>query len=325
MRMLFLVVLLIIPGMARAVNSDCRQITGQNAQTTCENTAGCHWEYSCFPCNEDHYCPGNNNAQILCSSIGTGFNRSDEGSENEQECYKSIDCQDATGTPQPCRHYNTTDNPYRCGSNLQTSAHIESDLCYYNHRDCGLFDATGCTNGQQYGDAVWENNKWNLVAIHQTGTYLGCRCKDGNFTNDTCGGKHTVKVKTQTAASVQSQITYTDGDIISYYCTSCNDGYYIETIYNYNNAPENCANANNNVVCGCSIIPQGWYGTPNCSWGANTPTSGTCPKNPCPAGQTTQTTGATSVNACQYTTQTQFCDNQGCFTLSDAGDWTITP
>ena len=295
-------------------------------RVTCWNTEGCQYDsdaIGCHLCNTDWYCDGNYTEAQACPS--DTFPKSDSGATSSQECYKSINCEDATGTEQSCRHYNTTNNPYRCGSNLATSAHIESDSCYYNHRDCDLFDAIGCTNGQQYGDAVWENNKWNLVAIHQTGTYLGCRCKDGNFTNDTCGGKHTVKVKTQTAASVQSQITYTDGDIISYYCTSCNDGYYIETIYNYNNAPENCANANNNVVCGCSIIPQGWYGTPNCGWGANNLTSNQCPKTPCPAGQTTDNTGATSESACKYTNQTKFCDNQGCFTLDDVEDWTITP
>lgn len=40
-------------------------------------------------------------------------------------------------------------------------------------------------------------------------------------------------------------------------------------------------------------------------------------KKPCPAGHTTDGTGATKISDCKITTDTEFCDINGCFTLND--------
>lgn len=316
MRMLFLVVLLIIPGMARAVNSDCRQITGQNAQTTCENTAGCHWVNKCLPCQEDHYCPGNNNAQILCSSIGTGFNWSDEGSENEQECYKSIDCQDATGTSQTCRHYNTINNPYRCGTGYEIPAHMEGTQCYYNTRNCDKFGTpSGCNGGTVTGQALWAtgDEEWYI-----NGNIYYCQCEQGNVEYPTASCTATV-VKRPTSGnptSANASITY--GNVSSYYCTQCPPGYYVH-IENGFLPTTNCTGGN--TVCVCDIANPGHYSTGCGPFSNNITNHAFCPYQDCPFGQTSPE-GATAITDCNYASQTQFCDAKGCFTLgNDATNW----
>lgn len=40
-------------------------------------------------------------------------------------------------------------------------------------------------------------------------------------------------------------------------------------------------------------------------------------QKPCPAGHTTDGTGATKISDCKITTDTEFCDINGCFTLND--------
>lgn len=317
MRMLFFVVLLIIPGMARAVNSDCRQITGQNTQTTCENTAGCHWENECYPCDEDHYCPGNNNEQTDCSTVGNGnFDKSDEGSESSAECYKQITCEKADGAPDNnCRHYNTSNNPYRCGSNLMTHAHIESDTCYYNFRNCQKFTSDGCTGTIRSLDIPWTGNEWDV-------SYCECIEPFSNNSSLNCSGQQTKKTTSQSASNVNETIHYTDGEITQYECRSCLAGYYVQRVYYIfdSDRPAKCTPYSGQYsVCSCVSTPQGTY-SENCSWSDITDGTNPCPKYDCPnPGQTTNGDGAgINQNACHYTSDTQFCDAKGCFSLSES-------
>ena len=123
--MFLIFILLLYPIMAHAVVTAeyCNDFTNQ--PDTCQNTAGCVYDNDipqCVLCAAGSYCPGNNNEQILCSDVGNGnFDKSDEGSESSAECYESIEdgCYYSTqhAPDTTCRHYNTNDNPYRCGDN----------------------------------------------------------------------------------------------------------------------------------------------------------------------------------------------------------------
>ena len=255
MRMLFLVVLLIIPGMARAVNSDCRQITGQNAQTTCENTAGCHWVNKCLPCQEDHYCPGNNNAQILCSSIGTGFNWSDEGAESMNECYQSTPCykpNSATETEQ-CRHYYNNPDITHCNGTI-TLAHMEGESCYANTRECKLFGIANdsCSNANEVsGNATWyrDDDVWSVS---------NCECGASPFTDSQtrfCSGTQSGVQPTgnnTTVAYATSPINYTGGTSTGYRCKRCIPDNGNNRYYASNENGDGCvANLQSGTVCKC--------------------------------------------------------------------------
>lgn len=330
MRMLLLCIFLLIPLTLHAANP-CEGLDN----STCKATGGCHWQNLCLQCDTPDYCqPG----EELAQECPEQYHNSARGAESINECYEPKTCKkDNDDSDDTCRHY--YDNRYICGTNQNLAAHIETTECFWNTRFCSKFNGTDC---QRFNDdtgnvamARWNLNisKWDVSR---------CICEEGTFTdtnNKHCSGKHfTVKPDTNIVDFATSNVTYTQYDTgipegspnsSSYHCQSCQNGYYVSDIHQSSNPADftYCEKPGSAsvVVCNCEEIPKGWYGTENCSWNADTLTSNPCPKNGCPAGQTTQTTGATSVNACQYTTQTQFCDNQGCFTLSDAGDWTITP
>ena len=318
MRMFLLFILLLCPFVASAVvpPEHCRDATD------CQNTAGCFYHNlnGCIQCDADHFCPGTNNTQTSCSSAtNENFIKSVKGSENEHECYKSIECRDATDTPQPCRHYNTTNNPYRCGDDFQTLAHTESETCYYNARLCKAFGVpTGCDNGEITGGALWNNGQWNIQ---------GCKCIQEGTQYQSCIASIEKTPTTTNQPSAQDSITY--NNISYYFCTGCPAGSYVKPDTDFQ-TNSNCYAIDSSVliVCQCTNVERGYYGAGvnNINYSIlNTSVYSQSPyRNPCPAGQTTDNTGATSVDACKYTEQTKFCDSQGCFTLDDVDDWTIT-
>lgn len=331
MRMLLLFIFLLIPITLYADNP-CE---GLNS-STCKATGGCYWENECQQCASGNYCPEDEEQKQPCTSP---FTDSDSGATSEEECFKPdpITCEKPDGTlDTDCRHYNTNTNPYRCFINgIWGNAHMEADdNCYYNIRFCWAFqNITGCDGDDRiFNDsnsttplANWTSSKWNVSA---------CKCQEGGFTdNNNCTGKHfNVKPHPNTGQltlldNVNTAIVY---DIYtndsSYHCTSCQNGYYVSDIYQSSNPTDftycEKPDSANVVVCNCEEIPKGWYGTENCSWNADTLTSNPCPKNPCPAGKTTDGPRATSASACEYTNQTKFCDAKGCFTLGgDFDNW----
>jgi len=304
----------------------------------CWNIPGCQYDLmtGCTECDNDNYCDGYHDTKRPCTSVGDGtFGTSDPGATSAAECYKSINCKkDNDDSDDTCRHY--YDNRYICGTNQNLAAHMETTECFWNTRFCSKFNGTDC---QRFNDdtgnvamAHWNLNisKWDVSH---------CICEEGTFTdtnNRHCSGKHfTVKPDTNFVNFATSNVTYTQygtgipegsPNSSSYHCTSCQNHYYVSDIYQSSNPTDftYCEKPGSAgiVVCNCEEIPKGWHGTENCSWDADTLTSNPCPKNKCPAGQTTQTTGATSANACEYTNQTKFCDAKGCFTLGgDFDNW----
>ena len=328
--------LLLVPATTFAA-INCQQITGQNAQTTCENTAGCHWENECYTCVQHHYCPGDNNAQILCSTAGDGtFSNSDEGATSAEECFKPdpITCEKPDGTPDnTCRHYNTNTNPYRCRFNGGwRSAHMEDDdACYYNIRYCKNFNNIGCDTflddqlEMANAGANWQQQQgqWNVQR---------CVCTNGSFTDNIrhCNGTHSyVLPESNTVNSATGRVEYNkyEENVLdlhqssSYYCASCQEGYYVSnthqssnpTGFTYCKKPDSASV----VVCNCEEIPKGWY-VENCNWDANNLTSNPCPKNRCPAGQTSDAGSTDGSDSCHYSQDTKFCDAKGCFSLTEA-------
>lgn len=317
MRMFLLFILLMSPIMASAVT--CSSFN--NAPETCGNTAGCHYDsetIKCKKCAEDHYCPGNNNAQPHCNTAGNGtFDNSDEGAESPAECYKTITCKKADDSnDNQCRHYNNTTDPYRCGDNHDISAHMEGTQCYYNTRNCDKFGTpSGCNGGTVTGQALWatEDEEWYI-----NGNIYYCQCEQGNVEYPTASCTATV-VKRPTSGnptSANASITY--GNVSSYYCTQCPPGYYVH-IENGFLPTTNCTGGN--TVCVCDIANPGHYSTGCGPFSNNITNHAFCPYQDCPFGQTSPE-GATAITDCNYASQTQFCDAKGCFTLgTDATNW----
>lgn len=287
----------------------------------------------CIDCQSGYYCPGDDIAHCCYSNTNNGFPLSESQSESKNACYKTVTCKKMDGGDnQCCRHYydDTYKCPEQCPQPPQSpldlrDAHYESDTgkCYTNTRRCGLFNTSGCLGGTVGGAAKWQNGQWNLKYT-VSGTYFGCTCENSDFTNsNNCSGKRTTRVHTSTVPSANNTetINYQDGEVQSYYCTSCTSGYYVEQIYHDSSAPSGCKSPDDSqsyVVCGCTKNTQGWYGV-GCSWDPKTLTNQTTLScvSPCPVGQTTDGTGATSLTDCQFTVETQFCDAGGCFTLDE--------
>jgi len=87
------------------------------------------------------------------------------------------------------------------------------------------------------------------------------------------------------------------------------------------------------AVCKCTPTVKGTYVEQgDCDWSdligdrfSASQVGDRCRVEACPFGKTTDSVGSTSMDACHYTTDTQFCDAGGCFSLSDIQDWTPVP
>ncbi len=331
MRMLLLCVLLLMPTRLYAENP-CFGLDND----TCKNTGGCYWENECMQCGNGDYCPQGYEQAQPCPAP---YNNSELGSVSANDCYISIECHREDDTINTnCGHYHN--NTYKCKQDNGTyvAVHMENDECYYNVRYCRLFDNDGC-------DTFMDDDSGTPQAHWQPSEgpwYVNnCICSEGNFTDTSdrhCNGTHSyIKPESATAVSATSEVKYNQyaENVLgpngsSYHCKSCQNGYYVSNIYQSSNPADfpycKKPGAASIVVCNCEEIPKGWYGTENCNWNADTLSSSSnlCPKNPCPAGQTTSGTGATSAEQCQYTSETQFCDSKGCFQFgNDFENWDL--
>ncbi len=316
--MFLLFILLLIPLNGYADNP-CQDLSNEG----CSATAGCYFENVCTQCTKSHYCPAGELNRKKCSDLGDGtFTLSDIGATEEEDCYKMLGCDNNGTLVNNCKYY------YReyqsgipavyCGGDDDPNAHIEDNSCYMNERDCSAFDTNSCT-GTKTGKATYlpepDMQKWSVQ---------NCKCKEQNV-NDTT--KHCIATKNYTAsgtvANVGGTINYT---LSNYYCTGCIGGHYVTpddiTPQQYCQAP-----SGNIKVCKCTPVNQGYYMS-SCSFGyplSSQPSSCVTP-TPCPAGQTTDGTGATSLTECHFTGETQFCDAGGCFTLDEIqGTYYINP
>lgn len=315
MRMFLVFMLTLCPMMVHAVVSPeyCNEI----AENTCKNTAGCRYDdflRQCIQCDEGTYCPsGHNNIPLNCNEP---YDRSEKGSIAETECYKPIECQDPMGQNQPCRHYNTTGNPYRCGDDFQTLAHIESETCYYNARLCDKFGApAGCDDGEITGGALWNNGQWNIQ---------GCKCIQEGTQYQSCIASIEKTPTTTNQPSAQSSITY--NNVSYYFCTGCPAGGYVNPDTDFQtNSKCFASDSSILVVCQCTNVERGYYGAGvnNIEYPiSNTSAYSQSPyRDACPAGKTTDEPGAPSENYCKYSHDTKFCDAKGCFTLDNIDNW----
>ncbi len=309
--MLFILLLIPLTSLATVDPEVCLNIDDNN-ETLCNSTAGCFYnselfEHKCQQCPENKYCPATETHPQPCPT--DDFPDSDLGATSINECYKSEDC-DLNGVvwSQGCRRY--YNNTVVCNS---ASAHMEGDACYINARNCQQFASEGCSGDIRSLDILWTGSGWDVSH---------CECIE-QFSNDSslnCSGQQTKKTTSQSASNVNEPIHYTNGEITKYECRSCLAGYYVQRVYYIfdSDRPAKCTPYSGQYsVCSCALTPQGTY-SENCNWSGITDGTNPCPKYDCPnPGQTTNGDGAgINQDACQYTSDTQFCDAKGCFTLS---------
>ena len=337
MKMFLTFIFLLCPMVAHAVVAPeyCDSFT--STPDTCKNTAGCLYNDAlrkCIQCPENTYCPNNHNNQPQdCSR--TSFPQSDKGSTSEEECFKDqIACKkNDDSDDNQCRHYNTTNDPYRCGNNHNISAHIENGQCYYNTRNCNLFDAVNCPANQTSGTAQYFAQSGYMPAHWNIGS---CECDATEFTDSETRFCHGIQSGATPSIpvilNITTPITYNDSN--TYYCTRCindndNNKYYANLTYT--NGTQCSPDTANGRVCKCETSTyRGHYRKGKCNSNDNWSDTGSdiCTRVACdiPGTNTTELLPISTDNSvCKYTPQTQFCDAKGCFTLPDAGDWTITP
>ena len=321
MRMLLLFILLLVPYMAMANKTDCPTITSSE---TCRNTAGCHLlATDCNNCAADHYCPGSNNAQILCSDASNGtFNKSDEGAESEVVCYKNIDCFASGGSTEQCRQYLRGTISCPTLRNLHTDSNDGN--CYTNIRFCRLFGHENCDENQISGNATWSSdhsgNRWNINS---------CNCGATDFEDNTdkfCHGQQGGARPSATSVPHANSIINYDTSTGGYYCTRCihdngNTKYYANTTFS--DGIQCSPNTAQGRVCKCETTDEkGYWRQGECNTDTNWENNNQiCKAIPCNPGKTTNDVLPISENdsVCNFGSETQLCDDAGCISLDGLG------
>ena len=324
MRVFLFFVLFLFPVMASAAN--CSNFN--NNPETCGATPGCHYHdnfQKCKKCAEDHFCTGWNNQEAECSERTDGdFPKSEEGSDSIDDCYADIGCIHKTqDNILQCKHY--SNDSFWCPDDISTyRIHIEPDgNCYTGILNCDEFPSD--CNGSPKNDIQWDyqNHQWMTS---------WCVCTGANYsgTNLHCTAKAN-KTTTQNAQYATQQISY--DSVNNYWCTKCDSGYYVDAYNDLSPVSEPpvsgqtwCHVDENDpggqyTVCKCTQVPKGSYLDAACpTFGKIETLADICPPNNCGAGKTTNNAG-TIGNNCHYSSDTKFCDANGCFNITDASDW----
>jgi len=327
MFLLFILLFIPIPTLANTQLTTCSEYN--QYPELCNSTAGCQYKANfnyCGQCELGSYCPGDGTTP----GCPEHFTNSELGATSPEECFAEIETNNGK-----CYWVDNSENPYDyCGrfypngnpkcwndgaSSYDTSFHNEGDKCYYNNRSCSAFTSSGCTNALEYqilGAAFWETDHWELS---------GCKCVQAsvNYEDAHCIAHMEKTPNPSTQQSANATVSYSN--VSWYYCTGCPAGGYVNPDTDFQtNSKCFASDSSILVVCQCTNVERGYYGA-----GVNDieyPISNTSAysqspyRNACPAGKTTDGTGATSANACEYTNQTKFCDAKGCFTLGDDFD-----
>ena len=330
MFLLFILLFIPIPTLANTSLTTCSEYN--QYPESCNSTAGCqHNGEACAQCEQTSYCPADETNPQPCPP--DTFPNSELGATSINDCFAKIETNDGK-----CYWVDANENPYNyCGrfypdnapkcwnddtSSYDTSFHNEGNKCYYNNRSCNTFTPSGCdTPSEIVGNAFWESDHWELSA---------CKCVQAsvNYEDAHCITHMEKKINPSTQQSANATVSYSN--VSWYYCTGCPAGGYVNPDTDFQtNSKCFASDSSILVVCQCTNVERGYYGAGvnNIEYPiSNTSAYSQSPyRNACPAGQTTPGEGATSAQECEYNGQTQFCDSKGCFTLSDAGDWTITP
>ena len=243
---------------------------------------------SCASCEPGSYCEGGEK-----KSCPEGFTNSAQGAKSAEECYK--ECTAKNGDVGSGKQYYANEgktakceiSPESCtdGYTYVKSANIEGfdGYCLKTTEECKtLLKSQSCTVTAQGSNDTTGSVNGNATIDANTGTYnyTTCACVVTNRHDSSTGSHYTDSYKYTSDGTVGSTRTST--------LTACDAGY--------------CPQSNNRS---CEKASLGYYhdnsNDLNCQ--------------PCPAGQTTLSTGSTSKSNCQYTSETQFCDDNGCISF----------
>lgn len=228
--------------------------------------------------------------------------------------------------------------------------HLEYDandnlVCVNNNVPCSDFNASGCVQSGQVGNAhyitIWNtdneiHNPWEYY-IHDYNAWdvSECKCEQSaNFPDYKCSGGRTLGLSNNIVTDLlgrgpYEQAVYSRKDSIkynnvgNYYCTHCNEGTK-PRIFNKNSVPRpynTCKkdDAGNFIACACEDVEADYYSIgcdlPNYPWTTQPDVPAAC-HTQCPAHTTTNdVTGATDVNQCIPDGAMTYCDSVGCFKL----------
>lgn len=271
-----------------AVAATC--IPGQYAFQSDESTR-------CETCDIGKYCPDGETAKDCAS---TGFPKSAAGAKSAEECYKECEAKDGDTTVGTGIQYNKTDakceiSSSSCIKNYTYVQNAPSDksntfkgYCVKTSEDCSkllnqncVVYAADCSN---LADGQWQGTVINEAKIKTDGTYdlTQCQCQ---VTGRSENGSNFIDYYSYSTTDNCNHFVQEPGH--KYTITSCDAGY--------------CIFVPTDV---CRSTPAGYYHT----------NDGGTDCVPCPAGQTSKS-GSTSQSDCHYTSETQFCDKNGCISL----------
>ena len=303
----------------------------------------------------------NTNVQYECTAATHGlYTDSDRGSEGSYECFHPINCQNAscryyerggTGDRLVCQGTNDALSIYHLEglSEFEVGEDPDALSCYSNERNCYEWTYETPTtvvigSGQPDigGTAHWNGSAWDISDCRFNPTGQGFQPHDLLYRDKHCYTKNLqLKSSATTVPSAESTIVYDTPYALSnqnqYDCYACESGYIVDTNQDIQHLDQNtgqcrfndCScNTSTTHVCRCSRVGQGYYTQNACNWesiysGVITvqDIQNYCQYSACPAGKTTEGPAATDSGDCFYTSQTQFCDSKGCFSLPNIGDW----
>lgn len=318
-----------------------------NSQDKCG--AGCYWDgASCKICPENTF--NSTVGESKCNSCPGSHPYSDIGSESKNSCYNKCSIRTIENGQKvptdPDQKFYYPDNESSCSYNIVCD--WEDDICNGFHLDNGkcVPNKQECSDSIGYGYKFWMQGSDRYSICRYTGCQAGYHPVYISQER-ICGERFAVacEVSTQKCSVFLSNCNY-PGSVINGNAVWVNDS------WDYSQCT--CDSPNRNIENG--------IGSTSCPWakgtGANTKWSLDCdtiiskcfagyctsdspnacdpaPKGyyhedtndtecaKCPAGTTTDTTGAKNRTQCvmkRGTTGTKFCDSNGCFYLPGTGN-----
>ena len=286
----------------------------------CDQSDGCplgkayvgyvHQGTSLIPDCNASFCNGG------CAHCCANYTASCPGMSTVFKCKESRDPCAVSG----CTRYDSCNTATgRLGPAVSGECHLENDICYGNERSCNSFgnevpnvSAVSCQT--QTGQAVWNENKWNVsnctcVSPVVSGVNGDLNCAEfGTSLN---------LVSNQSVTSVNDKVQY---EIVRLYCNKCLPGYIPRVVHSVTDAGIG-TRPDDNRDWGCMACDQ--VRAPNYALGCDInfdllggdAVVAAC-QMPCPDGFETVANGATSMDACQYDGQTTYTDGTGTFYIN---------
>lgn len=300
--------------------------------------------YKCADCpggdgknanSRGHYCPGGTTDKQQCPP---SYPASANGAKSQNECY--IECKQETITNGKKVPIPGEDKAYfnnSCKFNIECNNATDKCNGYHSNGDECISNKKTCTNlhrNAKDGFQLWEGNGWSTCYIQECNDGYNLVSSDSKPLDRKCNTTVGTQCESNACSAVSDVADECDGEIdgtwsfdgstknyencICHITVQANNGTFTDECY-YNTdegTSEKWTNCRRTGVVSCDTGYCQSSDAPTCDQVQQGYFSGTNDKqcHECPMGSTS-IKGASKITDCHITNETQFCDNDGCFTL----------